>query len=368
MLGIRIERIDAVAALEEIKSVWNDYERADAGATIFQSWAWNSIWCKEVLARKARARLAVRVAQDGAGRILAIFPLFDRSLIGSAIQLTQFIGHRMSSVGGMLSIDPTNHELTALVVAALFKDLNSRTIMHLSHMNGQASLTRHLIGGGLAKRQCPHVWLEADDQRLDPALRLGSKMRKNLRSIRNRMRREFKTEFKVVSGQDFPAAFDEFADLHRRRFAFKGKASSLVGPELAFFKAATSELSNSGHCEILQLRADGETIAAQLMISDRQRYYAIQAGFAPEFSRFSPAFLLDLEAIRRGFNELGCRVYDFGAGYEAYKYHWNPIIGSSYFCCAGALNLYARSMASVYRLAFRQALPRIPSELARERG
>jgi CelD/BcsL family acetyltransferase involved in cellulose biosynthesis len=368
MLGIRIERIDAVAALEEIKSVWNDYERADPNATIFQSWAWNSIWCREVLARKARMRLAVRVAQDPAGRILAIFPLFDRSLIGSAIQLSQFIGHRMSSIGGMISVDPTNDELTALVVAALFKDLNSRTIVHLSHMSSHASLTRHLIGGGLAKRQCPHVWLEADDHHLDPAVRLSSKMRKNLRSIRNRMRREYKTEFKVVAGQDFPAAFDEFADLHRRRFAFKGKASSLVGTDLSFLKAATIELSNAGHCEILQLRLDGVTIAAQLMILDRQRYYAIQGGFAPEYSRFSPAFLLDLDAIRRGFNELGCRVYDFGAGYEAYKYHWNPVVGSSYFCCAGALNLYARSMASVYGLAFRQALPRLPSEFARERG
>jgi CelD/BcsL family acetyltransferase involved in cellulose biosynthesis len=368
MSGIRIERIDAVAALEEIRSVWNDYERADAGATIFQSWAWNSIWCQQVLMHKARARLAVRVAQDGAGRILAIVPLFERSLVGPAIQLTQFIGHRMSSVGGMLSADPANDELTAQIVAALFKDLDSRTIAHLSHLNGQASLTRHLIAGGLAKRHCPHVWLEADDRCADPAVRLGPKMRKNLRSIRNRMQREFKAEFRVVSGEDFPAAFDEFADLHHRRFAVKGQASSLVGPELSFFRAATTELSRTGHCEILQLRADGQTIAAQIMILDRQRYYAIQGGFAPEFARFSPAFLLDLEAIRRGFNELHCRVYDFGAGFEEYKYHWNPIVGTIYFCCVGATNIYAKSMASVYQLAFRQALPRLPADLAWNRG
>jgi CelD/BcsL family acetyltransferase involved in cellulose biosynthesis len=172
----------------------------------------------------------------------------------------------------------------------------------------------------------------------------------------------------VVSGEDFPAAFDEFAELHRRRFAFKGQASSLVGSELAFFRAATTELSRTGSCEIIQLRLDGQTIAAQIMMLDRQRYYAIQGGFAPEFARFSPAFLLDLEAIRRGFNDLGCRIYDFGAGYEEYKYHWNPIIGTSYFCCAGAMNLYAKSMASVYQLAFRKALPRLPTEVAWNRG
>jgi CelD/BcsL family acetyltransferase involved in cellulose biosynthesis len=364
MSAIRIERIDTPAALEDIRSAWTDYERADDAATIFQSWTWNSIWCQQFLPVNTRVRLAVRVALDGAGRILAIFPFCEQRLGGAAIQLTQFIGHKMSSDGGILVAEPGNRELMGLVTAAVLEDLSPRTVLHLSHLNARALFTQHMVSSRLAEGQCPRVWVEADGNDVDPSARLGSKMRKNMRSIRNRMQREFKTEFNVVSGPDFPGAFDELADLHQRRFDAKRRTSSLAGSDLAFLKAATSELSKSGLFEILQLRADGVTVAAQLMARDRQRYYAIQAGFDPAFSRFSPVFLLDLEAMRRGFQDLGCTIYDLGAGYEAYKYHFKPIIGTDYFCCLGAANLYARSAASVYRMAFRRTLPPLPKDLA----
>jgi CelD/BcsL family acetyltransferase involved in cellulose biosynthesis len=364
MSGIRIERIDTPAALQDIKSAWTDCERADGYATVFQSWTWNSIWCEQVLAREKRARIAVRLARDGAGRILAIFPFFEQQLAASAIQLTRFIGHRMFSDGGILLADPGNGELTARVVAAVLKDLGSRTILHLSHLNGAAPFTRCLVASGLAQAQCPRLWIATDGTDTDPAARLGSKMRKNLRSIRNRMQREFKTEFRAVSGADYRSAFDEFVDLHQRRFAAKHKSSSLTGRNLAFLKAATSQLSDTGQFEILQLRADGKTIAAQLMARDKQRYSAIQGGFAPEYSRFSPTLLLDLEGMRRGFHDLGCTTYDLGAGYEAYKYHWKPSVGTDYFCCCGVSNLYARSLAALYRMALKRALPPLPKDLA----
>ena len=365
---IRIHLIDTPAALQDIKTAWTDCERADDYATIFQSWTWNSIWCEQVLARKKRARIAVRIARDGAGRILAICPFFEQDVAASAIRLTRFIGHHMLVDGGILLADPGNEELVALVVASVLKDLDGRTLLHLSHLNGAAPFTRCLVAGGLAQAQCPRVWVETDGTDKDPAERLGSKMRKNLRSIRNRMQREFKTEFRAVSGPDYPAAFDELVNLHQRRFSAKREASSLVGSNLAFLKAATTQLSDTGHFEILQLRADDKTIAAQLMARDRQRYYAIQGGFAPEYSRFSPILLLELEGMRRGFHELGCRAYDLGAGYEAYKYHWKPRIGTDYFCCHSASNLYARSVATLYRMALKRALPAPPKSLAGSAG
>jgi len=364
MSELFIERIDTPAALLDIEGAWIDCERADRFATVFQSWQWNSIWCEQALGRETRARLAVRLVRDGAGRALAICPFFEQDIAGSAIELTRFIGHHMLNDGGILLADPSNAELTALIVAAVLKDLGHRAVLHLSHLSAAAPFTRHLVASGLAQPQCPRVWVELDGAGADLTARLSSKMRKSLRSSWNRLQREFKAEFRFVSGPGYPVAFDEFIDLHRQRFAAIHKTSSLEGRNLAFLKAATTQLSNTGHFEILQLLADGKPIAAMLMARDRQRYYSIQGGFAPEYSRFSPVFLLDLEGMRRGFRDLGCTIYDLGAGYEAYKYHWKPVVGTDYFCCHGARNPYAKSMAALYRLAFKRALPPLPKDLA----
>jgi CelD/BcsL family acetyltransferase involved in cellulose biosynthesis len=176
----------------------------------------------------------------------------------------------------------------------------------------------------------------------------------------NRLHRQFKTEFRVRSGQDFSEAFDELIDLHYRRFSSMDRSTSLVGQTLTFLRIATSTLSNTGNCEIVQLRADGVTIAAVLMIRDKQRYFFFPCGFDPEFSRFSPMRLLLTETMRRGFEDLGCGIYDLGAGYERYKYDWSPVVGTNYTCCHGGTGLYAKSVAALYRIAFRHKLPPMP--------
>jgi len=368
MTMIRIKHIHTLAELDAIEKIWTDLERVDGGPSIFQSWIWNRTWCEHVLGSRKRARLDVRVVEDGAGRTLAILPLFEEALAGPIARLTQFLGHRMSYHNDVLLADPKSSELAERVVATLLEDLGPRTVLHLRHLNGESLFTKQLLASQWAEPQCLRVLIQADPSITDQQMRFGRSTRKTFRSQVNQLNRRFDCEYRVLRGEDFPEVFDELVDLHQRRFTSAARSTLLAGPNLAFLKAAASKLSNRGNFEIVQLRADGATIAAALMAHDKRRYFQVNFGFDPEFARYSPMRLLLTETMRRGFDDLGCEIYDLGPGYEAYKFKWSPIVGTNYFCCRGGSGLYAKSVAALYRAAFRRRLPPTPQTGVRVHG
>jgi CelD/BcsL family acetyltransferase involved in cellulose biosynthesis len=352
MATIRIKRIRTLTELDTLEKIWTELERLDGGPSIFQSWTWNRLWCEEVLLRRKRAYLDVRVVEDGAGRALAVLPLFTEALAGPMVRITQFLGHRMSFHKDVLLADPKSPELADIVIRALLQDLGSSGVLHLRHLDGESMFTKRLVVNQVAEPQCTRLYLQADPTITDQRMRLGPSRRSSLRRGENRLRRQFDIAFRVQSGMAFLEAFDELIDLHHRRFTAKGSPTSLIGPSLAFFRTATSTLSKAGNCEIIQLQANGVTIAAVLMACHKRRYFFLQSGFDPKFSRFSPMRLLLTESMRRGFEDLRCEIYDLGTGYEQYKFDWSPIVGTNYMCCRGGTSLYARSVAAFYRAAF----------------
>lgn len=353
---MRIRHIRTLDELDAIEKHWRDLECIDGGPSLFQSWTWNRIWCDQVLSTRKRARLDVRVIEDGAGRILAILPFFEEDLAGPLVRVMQFLGHRMSEYNDVLLADPRSSELAEQVVQALPSGLGPRTVLHLRHLNGQSEFTKQLVTQRLAEPQCAYLWLQADPMITDQGMRLGRSKRKTFRWAMNYLHRHFEAEFQVQAGEDFLPAFDELVDLHHRRFSSKGRSTSLVGSTLAFWRIATSTLCNTGIFEIVQLRAGGRTIAAALLAHDKQHYFLLNIGFDPEFGRFSPMRLLLTETMRRGFEDLGCEIYDLGAGYGQYKFDWSPIVGTNYMCCRGGTGPYAKLMATLYGIAFRRRI------------
>jgi len=360
MSKIRIKRIRTLGELDAIEEIWTDLERVEDGPSIFQSWIWNRTWCEHVLRSHKQARLDVRLVEDGAGRTLAILPFFEETLAGPLMRLTQFLGHRMSYHNDILLADPNSSELADEVIQALIDDLGCTTVLHLRHLDDKSTFTKQLLARRLAGPQCTRVWVQADPSITDQRMRLGRSKRKTLRWAENQLRKRFDSEFRVLSGENFSEAFDEFIDLHQRRFDSISRTTLLVGPNLEFLKAATLKLSHTDNFEIVQLRAGDRTIAATLMVRDKRRYFCVQTGFDPEFSRFSPMRILLTETMRRGFDDLGCEIYDLGPGYEPYKFDWKPCIGTNHFCSLGGSGPYAKAMAAAYGLAFRHRLPPTP--------
>ncbi|MHC4268236.1 MAG: GNAT family N-acetyltransferase [Planctomycetota bacterium] len=360
MSTIQVKHIHTLGELDGIKNIWEELERVNGGLPIFQSWIWNRTWCEHYICQGEKFHLDVRLVQDTGGRTLAIIPFFKTALAGPLIHLVQFLGHRMSYHNDILLVEPDNQKLAKHVVELLIEDLGYRTVIHLRHLDQGSQFTKQLLTRRLVEPQCSRVWIKKDPNITAQCMRLGRSKLKTLRWAENQLRKNFNSEYRVRVGTDILEAFDELVKLHQLRFASKGRYTRFQGRNLVFRKDVMSKFDYSNKFEVVQLRAAGRTIAATLMICDKQNYYCIQTGFDPEYSRYSPMRLLLTEVMRHGFEDLGCDSFDFGPGYERYKFDWKPTVGTNYFCCMGGPGLYAKSLAALYRFAFKRSLPPTP--------
>lgn len=363
-MKLKIKRIQTYKELDSLKPIWEEFQNAKNGPSVFQSWAWNRTWCEEVLQTQKYASLDVRVAEETNGKVVAILPTYLDKRTVPGISTLQFLAHRMSIYNDILLCEPENQELALAVAESLIESLGPATIVHLRHLGGESTFTKALLLKGWAQIQCPRLLLRNDPAITDQSKRLGQTRRKAFRSAHNRLTKEYSIEYRVVKSQDFSPAMSELLELHLRRFDAKGQSSLLQGQTLPFLQRAIQDSPNRNLFEIVQLRVNEITVAAVLMVKDRKSYIYFQGGFDPEFSRYSPMRLLLTETIRRGFEELGCEVYDLGDGYGTYKCDWSPTAVMNYFCCRGNNPIYANVFAAASRYAFqRRTLGRLSEEV-----
>lgn len=358
MYGLRINKIETIPELDAISRLWIGFQEAPGGPGIFQSWMWNRLWCEEVLTHDSSMRLSVRLIEGADGTPKAILPFYEQAHAGSMLHMTQFLGHRMSTFNDVLLADPDDRDLAEAIVELLHREAGRRGFIHFRQLVDESAFGRVLADKGIAEPQCPRVWVNNDPAFADPLARLSHSRRKQVRRGEKRLREKGPVEYRACRGENFAEAFDELIALHNLRFLEKRQKTILTGPGLKFLKAATGMLSDLGKSEIFQLRCGDKTVAALLQIIDRDRYYSLQAGFDPAYADCSPVWLLDAEAMRRGFGTLGCSRYELGAAYDSYKYSWKPSTGLNYFANFGARNPITKLLAKSYHHAFRRRLPR----------
>ncbi|RLA60448.1 MAG: hypothetical protein DRQ89_12830 [Epsilonproteobacteria bacterium] len=357
---MKIKRITTVEGLDALKESWIQLENIKGNSTIFQSWNWNRIWCEQLIDNGRGWYLNVRVVEDNHGQVLAILPFCEQHLLLHALKITHYLGHHMSYGNDILLADANSPELAREVVNLTLNDLDSRTIIHLRHLNSNSLFTKELLDRGLAYTHCPRVLIRADSNITDQSTRLGRSRRKSFRLAENRLKRKGNIKYRICAGEDFPDAFEEMIRLHKLRFASQGRATMLEDENLIFLRLAASKLSEEKLSEIIELRLGDKILASALMARYEDRYYFIQGGFDPDYSRFSPMRLLLTETMRRGFDELNCGVYDTGPGYEKYKYDWKHFVDTNYFACSSGPGLYAKLLARIYHILFLKNLPPIP--------
>lgn len=354
---IRIRKIHSFDELDSLKEDWDKLARRIDGSSFFQSWIWNRTWCDHFLKAPGKDRLGVRVAEDDAGRILAIFPFFEQYIGGRMVCIEQFLCHRLTYHNDVLLLHPQDDNFVREVTDAFLEAIDYRTILSLRHLNERSLFTQYLSKKGSAHPQCTRLQVLSDAAIIDQSTRLGKSTRKRYRRQTNKLHREHDTTFSIHRDDEICTGFRELVELHQRRFSDAGRETVFSGRSLEFWQDIIQRVSGNPSFEVVQLRADGNPIAAGMGLHDGTHYFGIQTGFDPEFKQFSPMRILLVEIMRRAFYDLGCHVYDHGPGYEDYKYEWSPTVSTNYFGCHGGRGPYARMLGRGYRWAFLRSLP-----------
>jgi CelD/BcsL family acetyltransferase involved in cellulose biosynthesis len=129
---------------------------------------------------------------------------------------------------------------------------------------------------------------------------------------RRKLRREYGVEEKLIES---PVDLD--SELTRgfevEASGWKGRAGSAIGssPETArFYRGVAADLQRHDELRLSTLSADGRTIAFDLGVVHKARYYVIKTGFDEAFRRFAPGLALRLSVVERCF-ELGLHAHEF---------------------------------------------------------
>ena len=127
----------------------------------------------------------------------------------------------------------------------------------------------------------------------------SGRRRKELRRTRRALGRELEGELELVDRTGDPTAAQAFLDLERE--TWKGEAGTAMASRpghAAFFERMCADMADSGHLQILELRAAGRTAALQVNLIDGGTLYGIKVAFDRTLSKFGPGALLEVDALQ----------------------------------------------------------------------
>jgi CelD/BcsL family acetyltransferase involved in cellulose biosynthesis len=329
---MKITRIGATEDFAALRDTWDTLLAGSKANTVFLSWEWAFSWWEAF--RNADTDLFVLVATDH-DRTVGIAPLvLMRRRFGGFFTLRQmkFLGAD-SACGDYLDfiLDAGQDEWE--VLNAIFAYLQhheaewdqlclpeipatsdnvprvAEIAQHLRYRFAQDTL-----------RVCPAAALPETWQALETAL--NRDFRRNLKYERRQLLEKRGGAFRLWDEPNLEAGLDAFWTLHEMRWHSKGEAGSFTDPgKREFYQKMATRCAQKQWLRLCFLTMDDVPIATLLGFRYGSRFYGLQTGFDPAWSKFSVGHVLLACVFEQAIRE-GCHAYDFLRGTEPYKYDW----------------------------------------------
>lgn len=326
--------VKCIEELDDLAHEWRSFQR-DAIGSPFQHFDWiNGLVNDLNKLRDARLCLVTIRSRTNEGSLLALLPLMIHPLAG--VKALSWLGDDHSNHQGGLykkafleALTPDRFQrLWSRVVSSLpmavdivnlrsqAKNLGSlaNPIQHLGHNIESANICPQLIFPH-------HQWTS-----LAAELR-SKKARKRMRNEENRLSREAKIEWRFLEQTDEITRFlPELFRQRRLRFQELGIASEADESQyLNFYKhlLLQSAKRKDTFCRLLIITADGEMIAATLLLQNQDCLYPLLISMTEQRLRqWSPGdYVLRLALQYACDEQLAC--VDMGPGQQTYKTAWS---------------------------------------------
>jgi CelD/BcsL family acetyltransferase involved in cellulose biosynthesis len=150
-------------------------------------------------------------------------------------------------------------------------------------------------------------------------------MRYNVKRKMRNLEKAFTVGYFVWQDTDtLTSAMELLAGLHLRRWKKKGASSSFSSLQYnAFHQAVAHDFARKGWLHLSCLELNGEIVGMFYDYRYQGKIYYYQAGFDPDFSRYSPGLALRAYVIKRAIEE-GLEEVDLLKGAYDFKYLWTP--------------------------------------------
>jgi len=309
------DRLEAVGP-----AAWDDLLGRAAVRSPFLSWTWQYHWA-QVFAEGRR--LEVRSVVDGAGRLLALLPLYEAEpeifrLIGG-VDVSDYLdliveAEREEEAWGAL--------LASRGVTSAVWDLHavpaaSTTVTTLPRLVTEYATTVTLT----VEERCPILVLPTSWERYLASL--PGKHRHELTRKMRRLRREAPDARATSFGERtaVEARLDDFFRLHRRSRV--GKAKFMDERMETFFRAISSALAEGDALRLWLLDTASGPLAGFITLEWDATVGLYNSGFEPSRAALAPGLVLLAHMIQDAIAR-GKARFDFLRGEERYKYEFGP--------------------------------------------
>lgn len=317
-----MEEIREREAMRRLRDEWISLQARCPQATPFQTWEWCDAWMRRLGAGKQPRLLLFRARQGG--ELIGIAPLCIGRQLGTPVRRLTWIGAGVSDCLGPLVVPEQAREVADALLRYLQAGRGGWDLADLPQLRPDEPLAALASPNTLSLME-PAPYLNLPDSWEAFLPRLSKKLRFNLGYSERLLRRNFPdAEFRLADPQTLEADLTALFTLHRRRWNARWLPGALHSRRIqAFHHDVAAGFLDRGWLRLHLLQAGGDVRAALYCFAFSGRTYYYQAGFDPEYARFSPGSLLIGKAIRQAVSEQH-EEFDFLRGAEPYKYRWQP--------------------------------------------
>jgi CelD/BcsL family acetyltransferase involved in cellulose biosynthesis len=355
---VRSEEFNSVDDLRSLVPEWDALVRQIPSASIFSTWEWLGCWYTAYGGGSDLRVVAFR--QDG--NLVGLAPLMVQ-----AAEVAPRARLRFLRLLGDGSEDSDNLDILALPgyegqVAEAFRDYlrSSRDRWDVAELNTtpmDSTVVSELVVllkedlCPMQTKSIPCTVVPLPDTWNDYLSQISSKERGKIGYYHRRVQSKYESKFDRCEGsEDLPEFLKTLYELHEKRWSKRTDPGSFQDERRRYFYEMMSrEFLRQGWLEFWRLELNGRAVATQFGFRLKNRIYALQEGFDPEYSADSVGFILRAYVLERAI-ESGAKYYDFLGGVNDSKLRWGGTV-SSYINLSFAL---PRTRGSMY-LACRQA-------------
>jgi CelD/BcsL family acetyltransferase involved in cellulose biosynthesis len=326
---------DSLASLMSLREAWTVLLERFGGCNPFYTWEWAVAWW-EVYNRPGDQLSVISVVEHG--QVIAIAPLFvrRRPWYGLQRRMLVFLGEGNADRSDILSAsdDP---EIFKGILSVLISQ-NNWDIIQLREMPSQSSFLQWVktcVSLPFWVEQdslCPYVAFDTERNRQAFEKQLSRNMRSELRNLRNRMERLGAVR---ILTREISDCFDQAVPKMKEVEGQSSKAFREI--DLVFcqnqpFKLQEKfiELAKGSLVPMLtSIEIDEKMISYLYGYLFKNKYYAYNMAFIPEYARLSPGKLAMHETIVHGL-ENGWHEFDLLRGASYLKSRWSDCSRQQY--------------------------------------
>lgn len=324
------EEIKSTDDFLNLREEWNKLVFQDPNGTVFQTWEWNfNVWKNYGDGLK---NLNILLIKEKDGNLVGIAPfcLYEKFVCGLKIRIIELIDKRFSSYLDFI-VKP---EDSVRVYAEILSWLNTSTmrwdIVDLHHLGQESFAVKNYKAlfmdfsfNTVIQQQyiCPYLTLRSNRSPYENFY--NPSLVKHLKRKSRKLEKDHSYRFLTVSNlSELGEYLDKLFDLHKKRRRLKLQLGSFHSEdEIQLYKNLSMDLLKAGWLKLSFLLVDERPAACLYNFEFKNKIYSYHSGLDPEFSKYSPGYLIDSLVIQEALKE-GIEEYDFLMGDQDYKKEW----------------------------------------------